>query len=209
MEAARLDAILCDMDREELERHGVVLEQDLSRVTTYSVGQVRVAGLVASYCGTQSLTTDNGGATVYGGSELLVTQGGFDALTGRNLPAELALAVTQAQAYDAAATEHFPGFFASRRNYDVARGLDAQGRWRSGVLEQSWRIGGASGAEIAALEAFRARPTLRAVRALTVERYGEEQTTPPPHATVYFQDIDEKDGAMTKYALTEPYDDPR
>jgi len=42
-----------------------VLEEELGDVTTYSVGQVRVAGLVASYCGTQSLTTDNSGATVY------------------------------------------------------------------------------------------------------------------------------------------------
>ena len=99
--------------------------------------------------------------------------------------------------------------FASRRNYDVARGLDAQGRWRSGVLEQSWRIGGASSAEIAAFEVFRAKPTLQAVRALTVERYGEGRTAPPPHATVYFQGIDERDGAMTKYALAEPHGDPR
>jgi uncharacterized protein DUF3182 len=112
--------------------------------------------------------------------------------------------VAQARVYDAAAMEHFPGLFASRRNYDVARGLDARGRRRSGVLEQSWRLGGASGAEVAALEAFRAAPALRAVRAATVEIYGEG-TAPPPGATVYFHAVDGRDGPLLKYALAEPH----
>ena len=207
-DAAGLDAMLGTMDAAELQSHGLVLEEDLGDVTTYSVGQVRVAELVASYCGTQSLTTDNGGATVYGGSELLVVRGGFEVLHTLGLPAEAALAIAQARAYDAAATEHFPGLFASRRNYDVVRGLDAKGRPRSGVLEQSWRIGGASGAEVAALEVFRAAPALHAVRAATVERYGEGHA-PPPHATIHFWGADERDGPMTKYALAEPYDHAR
>ena len=45
-------------------------------------------------------------------------------------------------------------FFASRRNYDVVAGLDARGQRRCGVLEQSWRVGGASPAELVALAAF-------------------------------------------------------
>jgi hypothetical protein len=207
-DAAGLDAVLGTMDAAELRRDGLVLEEELDGVTTYSVGQVRVAEFVASYCGTQSLTTDNGGATVYGGSELLVARGGFEALHELGLPAEAALAAAQAKVYDAAAMEHFPDLFVSRRNYDVVRGLDVEGRPRSGVLEQSWRIGGASGAEVAALEVFRSVPDLRAVRAVTVERYGEGHA-PPPHATIYFQDTDERDGPMTKYALVEPYDHAR
>ena len=209
-DAARLDAILGATDGADLRRDGVVLEEHLGEVTTYSVGQVRVAGLVASYCGTQSLTTDNRGATVYGGSELLVARGGFEVLPGLGLPEEAALAAERARTYDAAATRHFPGLFASRRNYDVAHGRDAEGRRRTGVLEQCWRIGGAGGAEVAALEAFRADPELRAVRAATVERYGEGRPLPPPRATVYFQGVDERDGPMTKYALAEPHrGDPR
>ena len=43
----------------------------------------------------------------------------------------------------------FPGLFASRCNYDVVTGADGVGKHHSGVLEQSWRAGGASGAEIA------------------------------------------------------------
>ncbi len=116
--------------------------------------------------------------------------------------------MAQARAYDAAVAECFPEMFASRRNYDVVQGLDAAGRRRSGVLEQSWRIGGASGAEIAALEAFRADPALRAVRAATVEVYGEG-SAPPPHATVYFRGTDERVGFITKYTLVEPHGDAR
>ena len=72
------------------------------------------------------------------------------------------------------------------------------------MLEQSWRIGGASGAEIAALEAFRASPELRVARASTVEVYGEGATPPPPDAIVYFRGTDEQVGPITKYALVEP-----
>ncbi len=116
--------------------------------------------------------------------------------------------MAQARTYDAAAMECFPGLFASRRNYDVARGVDAAGRLRSGALEQSWRAGGASGAEVAALEAFRADPNLRAVRASTVELYTEGEVPVPPHATVYFRGVDERVGPMTKYAVVEPHGGP-
>ena len=176
-------------------------------IPTFSVGQVRVAELVATYYGTQCLTRDRGGAEVYGGSGLVVARGGFEALAPLGPSEEVRLAVAQARTYDEAAAECFPGFYASRRNYDVARGQDAAGRWRSGVLEQSWRMGGASGAEIAALEAFRADPRLRAVRASTVEIYGESE--PPPHATVYFRGVDEQVGPLTKYTVVEPYDHPK
>ena len=207
-DAAALEAALGAVEAADLSGHGLVLEEDLAGVTTYSVGQVRVADLVASYCGTQRLTPDNGGAAVYGGSELLVARGGFGALAGLGLPEEARLAVAQARVYDAAAAECFAGMFASRRNYDVARGLDAEGRWRSGVLEQSWRLGGASGAEVAALEAFRADPTLRAVRAATFELYGQDVPSPPARATVYFRGVDDKDGPMTKYAVVESHGHP-
>jgi hypothetical protein len=207
-DADDLDRTLRAVDQAELAEHGLVLEEDLAEVTTFSVGQMRVADLVASYYGTQRLTPDNAGAMVYGGSDLIVVRGNFDALAAQDLPEDVQLAISQARVYDAAATRHFPGLLASRRNYDIARGRNSQGEWRSGVLEQSWRIGGASSAEIAALQAFRADPELTMVRAASVEVYGGA-ATPPPHATVYFQGEDERDGLMIKYALVEPYGDPR
>lgn len=202
-ETRELDAALDEMEAAELARYGIVIEQHLEEVATYSVGQVRVAGLVATYCGTQRLTQGNDGHTVYGGSDLLVVHGDFDALLGLEHAPELRLAVEQACKYDAAAAEEFQGLLASRRNYDVARGRDPGGQWRSGVLEQSWRIGGASAAEVASLEAFRADPDLRAVRAATVEVHGECE--PPPHAIVYFSGKDERVGLITKYAVVAPY----
>jgi hypothetical protein len=58
----------------ELSRWGLVIEENLSEVTTYSVGQVRVADLVESYYGTQRLTQDSCGARVYGGSDHVVVR---------------------------------------------------------------------------------------------------------------------------------------
>jgi hypothetical protein len=63
------------MDAAELSEHGLVLEEDLTDVTTYSVGRVRAAGLVISYWGTQRVTRDNTGAAVCGGSDLVVARG--------------------------------------------------------------------------------------------------------------------------------------
>jgi hypothetical protein len=116
----------------------------------------------------------------------------------------LRVAVTQARAYDAAAHAHLPSFLASRRNYDVMQGIDARGRPKSGVLEQSWRIGGASGAEVAALLAFDADPSLMAVHAATTEIYGDSPP-PPSDATVYFRDVDTRAGFLTKYSRIEPH----
>jgi len=199
--AAELEAVLNEIEAAELSSYGLVLEENLTDVVTYSVGQVRVAELVATYHDTQRLTTDNRGESVYGGSDLVVARGDFDALLGLDLSDEARLAVSQAHIYVSAAMELFPGLLASRRNYDVAEGLDPRGQRRSGVLEQSWRMGGASGAEIAALEAFRAEPTLDAIRASTLEAYGE--SAPPPNATVYFRGVDERVGPMTKYTIVE------
>jgi hypothetical protein len=100
----------------------------------------------------------------------------------------------------------FRGMFASRCNYDVVQGIDDRGQWRSGVLEQSWRAGGASAAEVAALEAFRADRSLEVVRAATTEVYSTGSI--PADAHVYFRGVDEHAGAMTKYVRIERYANP-
>ena len=205
---ADLDQALDALDAGELSRLGVVLEQNLVDVTTYSIGRVRVADLVGTYYGTQFTTTNNRGAEVYGGSEITVVRGGFEAFEAWHLPEDIALAIDQARLYDAAASECFEGLYASRRNYDVVQGRDAAGCLKSGVLEQSWRLGGASGAEIGALEAFRADPSLRIVRAMTHEIYGDKPAV-PPEAVVYFSGVDDQVGPLTKYALTLTYADAR
>lgn len=197
-----LEALLQDIDPQEVMREGLVLERNLADITTHSVGQVRIGGLLASYYGVQRLTINNAGEEVYGGSELLVRRGDFDVLLQAGLPPDVHTAVAQACTYHAAALASFPGMFASRCNYDIAQGVDTNGNWHSGVLEQSWRAGGASGAEVAALEAFMQDHSLNEVRASTVELYGETPRL-PEDAVVYFCGIDECVGPMMKYARIE------
>lgn len=191
--ARALDAL----DQAELSAHGLVLEEHLEQVLTYSVGQVRVADLQASYHGTQRLTRDNQGVRVYGGSDLVLVRGGFDALLGLELDLDVRQAIAQAQVYDQAASDCFPGFFASRRNYDIARGLDARGQSRCGVLEQSWRIGGASSAEVAALQVLAGEQAPRVVHAASREWYGEGRALPPGDE-ILFQGLDAEVGFISK-----------
>ncbi|MGB3291299.1 MAG: DUF3182 family protein [Burkholderiaceae bacterium] len=199
----QLTALFEQMDHGGIAQHGLVLEEHLDEVTTYSVGQVRIAGLTASYVGTQCLTPDNLGEMVYGGSELIVARGGFEQLLGLPLGDPWRLAISKARVYDEAATACYPGLLASRRNYDVASGI-GRGKTRCGVLEQSWRIGGASGAEIAALEAFHRDPGLRSVRASTLELFGSNPR-PPPGATELYRGIDPLIGPISKYMRVAPY----
>jgi len=207
-DANMLDAALHKVDAAEWLEGGVVFECNLNQVTTHSVGQVQVGPLLATYCGTQRTTSDRRGREVYGGSRLTVVRGAFEALLELELTQPARIAVDQARIYHEAALTAFPGMFASRCNYDVAQGFDDLGQWRSGVLEQSWRIGGASGAEIAALEAFQADPALDVVCASTTEIY-QANPTLPQDAMVYCHHVDPRTGPIVKYALLEPYAQPR
>jgi hypothetical protein len=207
-DAAQLQDLLDRMDRAELVAHGLVLEENLDDIRTFSVGQVRVGGLLASYFGFQRLTRNNEGHEVFGGSDLSVVRGDFDRLLAERLAPEIRQAIEQARRYDAAVHACFPGFYASRKNYDILLGRDAQGRWRSAVLEQSWRVGGATGPELAALEAFDADPRRDRVRAACYEVFGPSPE-PPPEAIVYYRGREPHLGLLTKYTVVDPDDHPR
>ncbi|WP_295537915.1 DUF3182 family protein [uncultured Pseudacidovorax sp.] len=206
-DAEALDVQLEAIGAAAIAADGVVLEENLRHPDTVSVGQVIVGSLVLSYYGHQRLTRDNQGEAVYGGSALTLVRGGLDVLMDQPfLPDALRLAVAQARSYHAAVERSYAGFFASRINYDVAQGMDAHGQWRSGVLEQSWRLGGATSAEIAALERFHADPALQRLRAVSGECYGDEE--PPAGAHIYYRDTDPVVGPITRYALILPDADP-
>ena len=85
----------------------------------------------------------------------------------------------------------------------MVQGRDARGELRCGVLEQSWRIGGASGAEVAALEVLM-QGDVDAVSASVVERYGQDVSV-PEGARVLFQDNDRAVGPVTKYTVVKAY----
>ncbi|MFD4836656.1 DUF3182 family protein [Achromobacter sp. NPDC058515] len=178
-------------------RLGLVLEEHLAQIATYSVGWARVGKLEVSYVGTQRLTPDNDGVLVYGGSALCFARGGFDQLRALDLSDEERRAVALACRYDTAVSTAYPELFASRRNYDVAIGHSAAGEARAGVLEQSWRAGGASIAELAAMQAFVLSPSLKTVRAATRERYGEDEPVPTPQRYIY-RGEDSAVGLITK-----------
>ena len=197
-DTAQLRDVVAALERDGLFPAGIVIERNLRDVTTFSVGQVRVAALTAGYVGTQRLVTNPRGHATYGGSDLTLVRGDMASLLDRDLSAVQRGAVERALAYHRAALECFPGLIATRANYDVAYGRDAQGRALCGVLEQSWRIGGASGAEIAALHAFRADPTLRVVHASTREVYGEGRTI-PSDAWVHYDGVDGHGQRLVKY----------
>jgi hypothetical protein len=195
--ADELRAGLAEQSAAVMRRLGLVLEEDLKDVVTYSVGWARVGKMEIAYVGTQSLTPDNQGVSVYGGSELRLARGGFDALRALDLSEHERQAVAMACQYDTAVSTAYPQLFASRRNYDVAFGVGAAGEPRAGVLEQSWRAGGASLAELAAMQAFALSPSMASVRAATRERYGEDAPRPIPQHLV-FHGVDSAVGHISK-----------
>ncbi|MBV4456394.1 DUF3182 family protein [Pseudomonas sp. COR58] len=199
-----LDERLARPDAATLFGDGVVLEQDLSGVVTHSVGQSFIGGTVLSYCGDQYLTEDASGEAVYGGSNLLAVRGGYEALLALDLADDVRQAVGQAQVFDRAADEAYPRFYASRRNYDIAQGLDSAGQPRSGVLEQSWRMGGASSAEVAALQCFVNDPQMPAVYVSSVETYTDRAL--PADAIEVYRGPAEHSGFLLKYVTVNAYD---
>ncbi|MBN3966108.1 DUF3182 family protein [Pseudomonas gregormendelii] len=200
----QFDTILARPDAQSLFSEGVVLEQDLQNVITHSVGQSFIGDQVLSYCGDQYLTEDAHGEQVYGGSNLLVVRGYYEDLLELPLAEDVRLAIRQAQVFDSAADEAYPGFYASRRNYDIAQGLDSGGQVRSGVLEQSWRMGGASSAEVAALQSFVNDPGMRAIRVSSVETYVDQPL--PADAIEVYRGPAENSDFLLKYVTVKSYD---
>ena len=205
-DAGSLESVLAELDRGGALRDGTVLEQDIAELRTFSIGRIVAAGLEVSYYGWQRLTRNHRGDEVFGGSDLTLVPGGFDALLAAAPDDVVRTAIVQAARFDEAAQGLLPGLMATRRNYDVLLGHDRTGARRSAVLEQSWRVGGASGPEIAALEAFRAEPGRRRVRASCFEVYGDAPR-PPPGASVYYDGNDPKVGRLMKYTVLHPHDD--
>jgi hypothetical protein len=206
-DVAQLRQVLARLDEESVRRHGVVLEQHLERVVTCSVGEIRIGGMRMAYLGTQRQVPGHAGDQVYAGTSLRAVAGGFDAL--RDVAGDLEReALRCARHYDSAVATAYPGFFASRRNYDVVAGYDARGRRRCGVLEQSWRLGGASPAEIIALAAL-LRPDPPAMLEVSCHESYDPARVVPAGAEVNFHDASATHGPTLKYAQVDgPHGNP-
>lgn len=196
---AELDAFLERVPEGQLATHGLVLEACLHGVVTRSVGQIALCGRLVSYHGMQRTAPNNEAKPVYGGSHLICVQGDWETLDRLPMSCESRVAVLQAKQYDAATAE-YPGFMASRRNYDVAGGTDGTGLRRSGVLEASWRSGGASTAELEALALFMRDPGIQVIEACAVKHFGAGHE-PPHRAIVHFWGDDPRDGPILRYTV--------
>jgi len=194
-----LGAVLDKMRADQMATYGLVLEEDLRDVSTLSVGHIALDALRIAYCGIQRTTTDNEGRSVYGGSDLICVRGGWEALDALPMRPEVRAGVAKAKLYDDAMTA-YPGFVASRRNYDVGWGIDREGRPRSGVFESSWRIGGASPAELLALTEFTRKPAAQVVEATHVVDFGEHRHA-PSGAVVHFAGDDPQSGPLIRYTI--------
>ncbi|MER9232647.1 DUF3182 family protein [Mesorhizobium sp. M0622] len=196
---ADIERLLERYPSSDLREYGLVLETELRDIVTLSIGRTAIDGTLVSYYGVQRTTTDNAGQPVYGGSDLVVVRGGWEALDGLQLSPARSLAVAQARTYDAA-MDGYPGFFASRRNYDIGQGVDSSGVWRSGVLEASWRIGGSSTAELAAMDAMKRDPDVQIVHVSAVKQFGNTARQ-PLNAEVHFHGEDPEEGQVTRYTI--------
>jgi hypothetical protein len=195
-----LDAALDNIDPELLRHHGIVIEENLAEALTYSIGLVHLPNAEIAYWGTQRLTQNNHGLMVYGGSDLHVVKGGYERLLQEPLAEELRAVIMQARHYEQSCFNAYSGLYASRRNYDVIAGTDHAGRYRTAVLEQSWRAGGATGAEIAAFELFARDPERQSAHCATFEIYGKVDAA-PPGASIYYSGVDPVTGPLTKFAV--------
>jgi len=176
----QLEDILSKISDKEMSESGYVFELNLEELTTLSVGQVQIGDKLLSYYGTQIFDNRKDNFSPYIGSRLHIIRGGFSDLLALDLPPNILLAVTQAIKFDSASSNL--EVMASRRNYDVAQGYDKKGNLYSGVLEQSWRIGGATGAELVACKYFLNHPDEDIVVASS---YVKSDENIPENARIY------------------------
>lgn len=201
-----LDGFLGSVSDDDIAK-GLVVEEDVENSTTYSVGQVQIENRIASYLGRQYTSHDRDGNEVYAGSRLRMVRGGWDALLHQLQSPVARRIVENARRYDEAARQHL-GLVASRRNYDVLVGPITENGVRCGVLEQSWRVGGASPAEVLAMEKLAQDETVTAVQAVLRENYDQTPTLREDDFVVYVGD-DDFGRPLHKYARIEKiYHDP-
>jgi hypothetical protein len=203
----QVEEFLDQCPREELAAYGLVLETNLHQVETLSVGRISIDEMVMTYFGVQRTTANNKGDAVYGGSDLTCARGDWNTLERLPMANKFRTAIAKARCYDAAAAE-FPGFLATRRNYDVGHGLGTAREQETAVFEASWRVGGASSAELAALTALAEDPSLHVVAASSIKKFGRHQKA-ARGATIYYQDDDPRDGPLIRYTTLRRMPDTR
>ena len=190
---AHLDSIMGSLPEEQILNHGLVLESNLETLETLSVGQIYLNGKFYSYYGNQESTTSPKGNQTYGGTTLTMMRGPFEDLARSIDDPHLAQAVEQARTVYSAYSVYDP--LISRANFDVVQGQTANREFLSGVVDQSLRIGGATPAEIMAIEALQKDPSAKQVMAEVKIRWNPDPLSPKDTGVVFFDHARKRDVA--------------
>jgi hypothetical protein len=172
------------VDNDQLQQYGLVVEENLCSedLKTYSVSFVTIGSHQVQCIGVQRFSQG-----LYSGTDLVIMQTGK-----RILPELLAqvgifnnedaqVIIDKALLFRALLNKHIPEIKIARFNLDIVSGIASiysNGTCelvkRFALLEQSFRVGGASAAEIWGLEYLLYYPSVDAVCASTYYRYGDE-----------------------------------
>ena len=172
------------VDNEKLEQYGLVVEENLcpEDLKIYSVSFVTVGFHQVQCIGVQRFSQG-----LYAGTDFVIMQ------TGKYILPELLarvgifnnedaqVIIDKALLFRALLNKHIPEIKTARFNLDIVSGIASiysNGTCelvkRFALLEQSFRVGGASAAEIWGLEYLLCHPSVDAVCASTYYRYGDE-----------------------------------
>jgi hypothetical protein len=183
---AHLSSIMASLPQKQILDHGFVLESNLETLETLSIGQIYFNGKFYSYYGNQESTTSPKGNQTYGGTTLTMMRGPFEDLARFIDDPHLSRAVEQAKTVYRAYSVYDP--LISRANFDVVQGQTSNHEFLSGVVDQSLRIGGATPAEIMAIEALQRDPSIEQVTAEVKIRWNPEHPLSLSNGEVVFFD---------------------
>lgn len=189
---------------DELQKLGLVVEANMRPgFNVIAAGQTLLNGIQVSFAGSVRELPAQADQRYFGGTDVVLTRGGFDSLTPyfRN-DNETLNAIQKIAGFHNNARQHL-GLIASRSAYTVLSGTAHNDKNYSGVLEQSWRIGGSSGPEILAIQAFQDDPSLQAVNGVSRNLLGADATA-PPNARVHYRGDDSFYGPVTVYSCIRP-----
>ena len=195
---------LAHLDANCLERIGAVIELNLKPVKTYSVGTVsrgRTASPISARSGSRAITMACPSTAV---RRCLPARRTRRSAAHRWTTKPSARVRAARSRYDAEASRAYPAFFASRRNYDVALGVDqgaaAYGRARTVMAHRRRDAGGdpRAGGDAPG-------PSLR--RVALHARGVRDESTRLRARTCTSAAMDPAVGPMTKYAMLDAQED--
>ncbi len=172
------------VDNEKLQQYGLVVEENLhpEDLKTYSVSFVTVGFHQVHCIGVQRFSQG-----LYGGTDFVIMQTGkyilpeLLARVGIFNKEDAQVIIDKALLFRALLNKHIPEIKTARFNVDIVSGIASiysnstcELVKRFALLEQSFRVGGASAAEIWGLEYLLCHPSVDAVCASTYYRYGDE-----------------------------------